>query len=1669
MGDSGDTNVRVAVRTRPLSSKENGNGEKSIININDEGSQLVITDPQTKEGHNFAFDILFNTDCLQTDLWSRIGLPIMDKAFAGFNGTIFAYGQTGSGKTWSMQGATGDSELCGIIPRMNQNLFMRIAENKANSPTTAFLVTVSYFELYNEVIFDLLDNSDRRRRPKGGLEIKEHPALGVYVKGLQEIVVDTEAMLQNIIDKGMASRTVASTAMNADSSRSHSVFVIKIHQKDDVQESKNIFAKINLVDLAGSERVKSTGAQGATLKEGANINKSLSALGNVINALVEQSTKPKTFVPYRNSKLTRVLQESLGGNSVTAMLAALSPAACNFEETLSTLKYANRAKAIKVKAVKNDEASQVSKLNDEIKQLREQLAAEAARMAEGRGSSSAMISSNNSGMDTSELEEKHKQQLRELEDAMRDTWEAKARVSAEHEAERLRLAEEQSAVAKKLREEQERNWVVLEKKGDEVLTLLHVRQVVEKLTPSGGASEGSSLAGYTARSTEWSQKLAKITELEQQSAEQLTGVHVYSRSLVRDCAALTAAAGGKVGGSPQKAYQNTAADEDGNNIATAVCDRATMGLWRQLRRNAEAVSMEVSAWTPTQDSLLEVLDALHASIQTSVQQCEAGVNLVEGTDATANEMESISIGGSSLCGDKAGGHSAQDHRALLRGLKLLLQQVNSKRAATRTSITTSRSNAVDVLALHAQLRSLLTSYKQAALTLERTLVEESSTHGANSTSDAAELDSILTQFVNTLHELDVASGPASNGSDAPSVMPKSAEVGPPVIRLLAPGKCQVRGSPGSDLAADVDSGFLNGRTGWIAAPSSFDKSAGKYNPDDCYLEFQLPRPTYVKEVHVQGGWGCLKSAVGEAPVPHLAEGQLAKSSSDSALDLPVFSPRQANALHASMGQVTLPCGINLATCNGEPEQTALALGDVISWTTLLKKQDPGKFLKRPPVRFLFDLFALLGTVARRDPDVTLFPDLVAAADWAATSESKSSKLEYMQHIVAFIATCIGKPGQPVTTSVNIVTGAETGLTNILLQQTAVCVYAFLHRAVHQLDHIKSTVHIQPKGPATEGASGAIALMSQSSPLNQAGAAAAGSKSPRGAKENLHAAATVPIWPTKVKISVSKNGRDWLPLPADAKICAVREVPLHLKNWTDVQIVSLENIQVKALFVRISPLEWAVENPGALSAAAFIPSLRCGIAIERVAKKQTSAVQVPVNESKMSTPRAGDPAGKDLQRYLQAFQSCSAAPMACIEIAIRVSEKQRQRKHDENRIFIENLQGNLEEERTSWVSERSLLHEQLRSAEEEKMQLQLDAELYIEENMRLSQSLLQTQAEASKASSTLEQQSKRILALEEDAQQFEVSRQQFLRAQQEWEEEKEEVQEQLVVLTEERDAARTNEEDLFERLADVTADLEGIQHSYVGMTERCNDTQDELIEARDEVESLKQALSAGHDSNAQEAQEITNLQKMLLEARLRATQVERECLRWQQEVVVNKEQYQDLQREYTELKKENTTLLVKCVAVPSSSVDRPDVSGEHAHHMRATAMALEMEIALERVSKQTHKPEPEPKPKLKSEPEPEPEIAPTVAAVAVQEAELLEQEEAELGTYSDLDTSGHASSVNQVHDFEAETPYAPLSSVPKEADGEESGNHSHADAGYEEEDFEEAEEGADYEEEGFEDL
>jgi len=308
----------------------------------------------------------------QDSLFQDLGAPLLDNAFEGYNNCIFAYGQTGSGKSYSMMGY---GEEAGVIPMICQNMFERITDYQKDKNLT-YTVEVSYLEIYNERVRDLLNPTT-----KGNLKVREHPSTGPYVEDLAKLAVRSFEEIEHLMDEGNKARTVAATSMNETSSRSHAVFTLTVTQKrHDVETRMDTekVAKISLVDLAGSERATSTGATGARLKEGAEINRSLSTLGRVIAALADLSMGKKknmSMVPYRDSVLTWLLKDSLGGNSMTAMIAAISPADINFEETLSTLRYADSAKRIKNHAVVNEDpnARMIRELKEELAQLRSKL------------------------------------------------------------------------------------------------------------------------------------------------------------------------------------------------------------------------------------------------------------------------------------------------------------------------------------------------------------------------------------------------------------------------------------------------------------------------------------------------------------------------------------------------------------------------------------------------------------------------------------------------------------------------------------------------------------------------------------------------------------------------------------------------------------------------------------------------------------------------------------------------------------------------------------------------------------------------------------------------------------------------------------------------------------------------------------------------------------------------------------------------------------------------------------------------------------------------------------------------------------------------------------------------------------------------------------------------
>ncbi|XP_076243683.1 kinesin heavy chain isoform X2 [Calliopsis andreniformis] len=333
-----EDSIKVVCRFRPLNDSEEKAGSKFIVKFPSGGEENCIS----IGGKVYLFDKVFKPNATQDKVYNEAAKSIVTDVLAGYNGTIFAYGQTSSGKTHTMEGVIGDPNKQGIIPRIVNDIFNHIYGMEEN---LEFHIKVSYFEIYMDKIRDLLDVS------KVNLSVHEDKNRVPFVKGATERFVSSPEEVFEVIEEGKSNRHIAVTNMNEHSSRSHSVFLINVKQEN-LENQKKLSGKLYLVDLAGSEKVSKTGAEGTVLDEAKNINKSLSALGNVISALADGN---KTHIPYRDSKLTRILQESLGGNARTTIIICCSPASFNESETKSTLDFGKRAKTIKNVVCVNEE------------------------------------------------------------------------------------------------------------------------------------------------------------------------------------------------------------------------------------------------------------------------------------------------------------------------------------------------------------------------------------------------------------------------------------------------------------------------------------------------------------------------------------------------------------------------------------------------------------------------------------------------------------------------------------------------------------------------------------------------------------------------------------------------------------------------------------------------------------------------------------------------------------------------------------------------------------------------------------------------------------------------------------------------------------------------------------------------------------------------------------------------------------------------------------------------------------------------------------------------------------------------------------------------------------------------------------------------------------------
>jgi len=416
--------------------------------------EITVTNPDADPGAapmRFTFDQVYDMDTRQVDLYDITARPIVDSVLEGYNGTIFAYGQTGCGKTFTMSGVEKDEELRGVIPRAFRHTFEAIAASTART----YMVRASFLEIYNEEIRDLLGKDHTKK-----LDLRETVEKGVYVQGLTQFTVSGVAELETVLSVGNKNRSVGATAMNQDSSRSHSIFTITVECTDKDGDNPTAAAdggtgghirqgKLNLVDLAGSERQSKTHATGQRLKEATKINLSLSALGNVISALVDGKS---SHIPYRDSKLTRMLQDSLGGNTKTCMCANVSPADYNYDETISTLRYANRAKNIKNKPKINEDPKDTM-----IREMQEKVAELKARLAEKGGGAKPRPPPKvvhkvvEEGPGEEQLAEIKRRMAQELQEKMKNAANEQARQRAKEEAER-----EARAALEKLLQEQDK-------------------------------------------------------------------------------------------------------------------------------------------------------------------------------------------------------------------------------------------------------------------------------------------------------------------------------------------------------------------------------------------------------------------------------------------------------------------------------------------------------------------------------------------------------------------------------------------------------------------------------------------------------------------------------------------------------------------------------------------------------------------------------------------------------------------------------------------------------------------------------------------------------------------------------------------------------------------------------------------------------------------------------------------------------------------------------------------------------------------------------------------------------------------------------------------------------------------------------------------------------------
>ena len=1026
-----------------------------------------------------------------------------------------------------------------------------------------------------------------------------------------------------------------------------------------------------------------------------------------------------------------MLQESLGGNSLTAMLAALSPAAVNYDETLSTLKYAARAKSIKLSAKKNEEASQISKLNDEIAMLKKKLE-EQMLSGGGVGGGGASLDAFAAGADPDpELELKYKNQIKELESAMQDTWEQKEKVSKAKEAERQALIKEQEAAVQRAQEEREKMWQMLEEKNDVELSVRNACDTAKNLP-----------------SSEWMTKVRHMLALEQEAKEEMTVATVYRNAFTTDSTLISLIQGdgmtSTAAASASPGKDAAAANNVNNASPTAALNAASI---RQALSKLQHLQTTTLSLMKAQNDLILFTADFVREVRSACELWEKAPEAEE----VVNEVAQMSEESIQKMNDAA--EKAQLREDAARGLRMVLRQLNKKRGEMSGVICDEREK---LFAMSSTAKDLLNAIDTE---IERTNASKDD-EGVDAVDIDAQLSSLssardaLSKFLsdnmkyNSSTALEEATeNDAAEDEVTDSDLKAAKPLGVSTGRIL---NKQITSSNSSGTASAARLNCKSKDGGWVGSGAAGD-----------YLMIDLKREAIITGISTQGRYIVPPEPAGKVMVTKTITKKVRRKKAKAAEG--EVSAVEVDEAHTP----AIVHGIGIEGVSEDMVQTKEMLAEIINWPTLLKSTPPEKLLGRPPVRFLFDLIKLIRRTTGFGEE-----EEWAAVEWASL-KSKGDKINFMDSVISFgveKSLYVGE-GNPAKGS-DIVTGSESGNTNKMLQVLAIAAKEMMGRGDNPASaaqkteeeyeeiEVQETVEVEEDVPAQAPAS--------------------------------------PQFTKQLKLSTSKDGSIWTEYVE----------PLSGSDSASNIVLPAGPIP-SARYIRFIPTEWEGE----------FQTLR--VEIIGLFKDERSA---------MASPRLSDKSALMEDSFGENVNSMFSAIQGSLSVFMKNAEK----SEAEERMRVQKRTRGL-------ASEKEALQEQLAKTEEEKGLLGKQVEELLEKLNEYQLISVKLQAQTEKDEVTIGKLTQTLELAEADSKEKEEAWAELVTEKDRIMAECGDAKGQLEVVTDERNIAREKEEQLFEKLADTNLELEAIQESYVYMTEKSNNFQDEIMELQEQVEGYKEMV------------------------------------------------------------------------------------------------------------------------------------------------------------------------------------------------------------------------------------